>query len=299
MAKHRKQTQRRQKATSATLRTKTKGRRRHPATKARPAKKANAKTALSPKRATRLMRVGTADTATSAAYRAAAPMWEPAESTGKIREAVRAELVEAMLLMVQALTPQRLADSAPRLGSDGATSRAALDLRRAGATSTGPDAAPDKGMPSGSGGDDYVSAVEHLPQEDGKTREQSPDDGNAQDESFDARAREMFAQIEMRSQVGGTCTPLQILDFMIKKQAFGPETAIKTKDLPKARSTKRSRNRDFLEQIGALRPDKVTPIRTKTQGTVRPSKRRVDGVYLTDLAVRGWELRYGATVVSS
>jgi hypothetical protein len=299
MAKHRKQTQRRQKATGVTQRIKTKGRSRRPAAKARPAKKASAKTALSPKRATRLMRFSTADTKAGATHRAAVPMWEPAESTGKIREAVRAELVEAMLLMIHALTPQRLADSAPRLGSDETTSRAALDVGRAGATSTGPDALTDKGMPGGSGGENYASVVEHSPHEDGKTREESPDNGDAKDESFDAKARDMFARIEMRSQVGGTCTPLQILNFMIEKRAFGPETAIKTKDLPKARSTKRSRNRDFLEQIGALRPDKVTPIRTKTQGTVRPSKRRVDGVYLTDLAVRGWELRYGATVVSS
>ncbi len=228
------------------------------------------------------------------------PTTDMSVSLDSLRVAVRTELAELLWEAVGVLSAQHSANRKsftrdhvvqPKANPDGVTPAAAIAL---------PEMSVNRGT-----SDEHISDAnaEELPGAPGLQASHSlhseGDHGDAPDEAFDAEAQEMFAAVEMRSQMQSACSPLQIVSFLIEKKAFSQAAAVKTKDLPKARSTKRSASRNFLEELGAIKPVKVTPVRPKKQGTQRPSRRRVDGVFLTPLAIRGWELRYNATVVHS
>jgi hypothetical protein len=239
-------------------------------------------------------------TSAQASVVAIQPTTDMSVSLDSLRVAVRTELAELLWEAVGVLSAQHSANRKsltrdhvvqPKANPDGVTPAAAIAL---------PEISVNRGT-----SDEHISDAnaEELPENPGLRSSHllhsEGDHGDAPNEAFDAQAREMFAAVETRSQMQSACSPLQIVDFLIEKKAFSQAAAVKTKDLPKARSTKRSASRNFLEELGAIKPVKVTPVRPKKQGTQRPSRRRVDGVFLTPLAIRGWELRYNATLVHS
>jgi hypothetical protein len=239
-------------------------------------------------------------TSAQASVRAVLPTTDTSVSLDSLRVAVRTELAELLLEAVCVLSAQHSPNRKPftrdhvvqpKANPDGVTPAAAIAL---------PEIPVNHGK-----SDEHISDAnaEELPEnpalEPSHSLHSVGDHGDAPNEAFDAQARDMFAAVETRSQMQSACSPLQIVNFLIEKKAFSRAVAVKTKDLPKARSTKRSASRNFLEDLGAIAPVRVTPVRPKKQGTQRPSRRRVDGVFLTPLAIRGWELRYNATLVHS